>query len=287
MAFVAEGLGLRRAAAAQARMVDARDGAARPADDFQIAAHFERSVGFGLDRERAAAHREFLALVGGRLAGRLEADIFMRLVAERLALRRAAAAERGAKTRLLAVERHVGAHHIGAVFAQADQIDRRHRFALPVAALIGQRPRRAFADHRTEIFDFARVGENPRPLHVGEEGGGRAGDAEARVDAAPAVEFHGDVLAFGAIDGIACFGDSHCPNPPRGRDGGESLSDGGVGDVRCESGQGDCTKSRSDRPPRLDAEASHPEPSYRSPPPRQTRHGGRSLRGIGRGLTVP
>src|SRR5690606_32429073 len=119
MAFVAEGLGLRRAAAAQTRMVDARDGAARPADDFEIAAHYKRSVGFGLDRERAAAHREFLALAGGRLAGRLEADIFMRLVAERLALRRAAAAERRAKTRLLAVERHVGAHRIGAVFAQA------------------------------------------------------------------------------------------------------------------------------------------------------------------------
>src|SRR5690606_3576649 len=113
MAFVAEGFGLRRAAAAQARMVDARDAAPRSAEDLEIAAHFKRPVGFGLDRERTAAHREFLVLSGRRLAGRLEADIFVRLVAERLALRCAAAAERGAKARFLAIKRHVGTHRIG------------------------------------------------------------------------------------------------------------------------------------------------------------------------------
>src|ERR1700733_10310097 len=117
MRAVAERLRAAGAAAAQRCLPDARDDAAGATRDLQIAAHAERTIGLRIDRELAVADREHVRVLRRRrLSGRRELDLVMRAVAERLRLRRAATAQRGAKA-LRVIELDLGVHGVRPVLA--------------------------------------------------------------------------------------------------------------------------------------------------------------------------
>src|SRR5690349_16226336 len=94
---VAEGLVGAAAAAAQARLREARDDATGAAGNLEVAAHLQRAVRSRLDFERPASYFEHVGLTGGRLARGCEADLVVGAVAVRLVFRGSAATERGAK----------------------------------------------------------------------------------------------------------------------------------------------------------------------------------------------
>ena len=129
--IVAEGLVGRPTTAAEAGIGDARDDAARPGGDFEIAAKLKRPVHLWIDGQRPVANGQHLGLAGRWLARCREIDLVMRAVAEGLALGSAAAAERGAEMRWLAVKPDIGMHGIRPALANSDEIDRRHRLFRP------------------------------------------------------------------------------------------------------------------------------------------------------------
>ena len=128
-----------------------------------------------------------------RFAGRREAGRDVRLVAEGLVLRLAAAAQRGAQ---LLVGHAVGGNDADrrvqgqrAVLAHAHQVDRRRGFRIEtVVARVADRPGDAAARHPSQAFGRGHVGEDPVALLVGLEHLGFLQHAVARMDAAARVE---------------------------------------------------------------------------------------------------
>ena len=197
------GLFAAAAAATQTRAGDARDDAAGAADDLQIAADRERTVRLRIDREHAVAHRQHVGLAARRLARRVEADFVVRAVAERLVLRGAAAAQRRAKAARLAVDLQLAAERVRPALAHAREVDGRRRLvAGAVVAAIADRTRRTGVRDLDDALDRHRVGMNPRSLHVREKHLRRAGDAEARVDAALGFEHQLQLLALHVLDAV-------------------------------------------------------------------------------------
>ena len=98
----------------------------RPVPDFdlELAGDHQRPVDDRLDLDRTDEIGDLqLALLGCRLAGRDEAAIDVRVVAIGLVARQAAAAERGAKADLLAVDAQIGVEGERSVLAHHDDVD--------------------------------------------------------------------------------------------------------------------------------------------------------------------
>src|SRR5262245_31214919 len=112
MRSVAERFRCTAAAAAEARLLDACDPVAGAGRDLEIAADLQRAVEQRLDVERTVARLERLAFALLGLAARLEIDVVVRVVAERLVLRGAATAERRTVVNALAVEANVAAYGV-------------------------------------------------------------------------------------------------------------------------------------------------------------------------------
>src|SRR5215510_11797679 len=119
------------AAATKARRCDARDHAASTAGDLEIAADLQGTIGLWIDSERAVANGEHVGVARRRFTACAESYVAVRAVAERLILRRAAAAKRHSIPAGLAGETDIAAHGVGSRFADRDQIDGRWGFAGP------------------------------------------------------------------------------------------------------------------------------------------------------------
>src|ERR1700741_2566977 len=113
MRLVAKWLVRAFAASAQPCALDPRHGSSGATENLEIATQLKRPVDLGFNGKRAVAYGKGGGFLRGWFARRDKSDIGMRLVAERLSFRSAAAAQRGAKSRRCAVDRHVGANGIG------------------------------------------------------------------------------------------------------------------------------------------------------------------------------
>ena len=140
----------------------------------------------------------------GRLPAGGELHLIVRAVAERLALRRAAAAQRHAVAeRGFTIELDVGTECVRSVLAHGDEIHRRRQFiGLAVLAPITNRT------GDTDMRNFHQrirghvVGIDPRPLHVRDEYPRTPGHAEARVNAFHAFIDQREIATFDVIDTI-------------------------------------------------------------------------------------
>ena len=145
-------------------------------------------TGFTIDRAGEIGDRE-RAFLGQRLAARDEAAIDVGVVAERLVARQAAAAERGAKRDLVAVDAEVGMEGQRPVLAHDHDVGVRR--LLVGAAILARHMDRA---GRTVVGDMQQrlgiggIGVDPRPLDIGPEDMRLAHHAAPRMDAAMAVE---------------------------------------------------------------------------------------------------
>ncbi len=186
---VAEGLVGAAAAAAQIGRGHPRHHAAGAAHDLEVAAHSERSVGLWIDRQRTIAHRQHVGGTARGLAARVEADLAVRIVAEGLHLRGAAAAQRGAKAGRRAVDLQLSAQRVGTGLPHGGEIYRRCAL-LPgaIQAPVADRTGGTGVRNLDHARGRHRVRMDPGTLDVGEEHRGRAAHAKARVDAAPGLE---------------------------------------------------------------------------------------------------
>src|SRR5689334_5094400 len=99
MRSVAERFVRRTAAAAQACVLRAQDGAPGAGTDFEIALHLQRSIRQRIDAQWSVARVERLGLDRCRLARSLKRPVVVAIVAERLVARLATATKRGADHR--------------------------------------------------------------------------------------------------------------------------------------------------------------------------------------------
>src|SRR5579872_1790515 len=101
---VAERLVVAAAAAAQARLVNARHDPTGATDDFKVTAHLERAVCLRIDVQRTVAHRQGVGADGARFPGCGKLDVVVRAIAKRLVMRGAAAAKSRTKAGILTGE---------------------------------------------------------------------------------------------------------------------------------------------------------------------------------------
>src|SRR5262249_55117562 len=157
-------------------------------DDLERSLDGKRSVRLWSDIKRTVAHREHVGRSRARLAACREADLGVAAVAERFRLRSAAAAERGAMAGGLAVDEDLGAGRVGTVLANACEVHRRRRLVrLAVLATVFDRSGGAGMGDFDQAVDGGVVGMNPGALDVGQKGPRRAGHAESRMNASPAL----------------------------------------------------------------------------------------------------
>ena len=120
----------------------------------------------------------------------------MAAVAERLALRGAAAAQRRAQRLRFVLDRELGVERERPILAHAHQIDRRRRFVVAaVEPLIGDRAGGARVCDLRNGLGGRIVGLDPGALHVGYEHIRPPQHAMARVDTFVPVEADHDVAA--------------------------------------------------------------------------------------------